>query len=75
MMTHTPYETSCSFPRQRSSHHLACSRCQHFAVGETVFYCENRHSEFPGMCVEYAPNQTEQPGSLMRWIWNGVRTA
>ena len=41
-------------------------------VGETVFYCENRKTEFPALCIEYAPAQHEEPRSLLRWIYNLV---
>lgn len=41
-------------------------------TGETVFYCENRKTEFPTMCVEYAPAHVEEPRSLLRWIYNLV---
>lgn len=63
---------NCSFPRQRASHYLACSRCKHFMVGETVFYCDHRKTEFPDMCVEYEPEHTEEPGSLLRWIYRMI---
>ena len=68
--SHIP--SNYSFPRQRASHFLACCKCSHFKVGETVFYCEHRKTEFPTMCVEYAPAQREEPRSLLRWVYNLV---
>lgn len=71
-MNNNNIPSNYSFPRQRSSHFLACCKCVHFKTNETVFYCENRKAEFPAMCAEYAPVQLEEPRSLLRWVYNLV---